>query len=413
VIIGGIRTSTVWVVGTATLATPVGATGLGNYIFAGLQTRNWLSVTLGCIAAAALAVLLDRLIRTIEIGLRERRLRLVRYAGAGLAAIFLIGVAPAAWQAVQDRMPTSSAPIRQVVGGGGETAPARPLAGVRLTIGGKPYTEQYVLAAMLEQWLEARGARVERRDNLGSSVLFEALTKNSVDVAVDFSGTLWANIMERDAPIGRFAMITEVADYLWDKHGVLTIGPLGYENTYAVGVKPALARRLGLGDLRDFGAHAGELTIASDLEFQGRPEWPRLKRTYALNGIRARAFDSALLYQAIDENQVDAIVAYTTDGRLDAYDLRLLADPLEALPPYDAMLLLSPEAAAIPGLAAALAPLVGALDEGLMRAANGLVDVEGRPVEAAARFLLREIARRREVPPRDSAGTAKRIESGG
>lgn len=72
-IIAGIRTATVWTVGTATLSTPVGAPSLGNYIFSGLQTRNYAAVLVGCVAAALLALALDGLIRVVELGLRLRR----------------------------------------------------------------------------------------------------------------------------------------------------------------------------------------------------------------------------------------------------------------------------------------------------------------------------------------------------
>ena len=77
VIVAGLRTAAVWVVGTATLSTPVGATSLGNFIFSGLQTRNYAAVGVGCAAAAALALLLDQLIRALEAGVRDRRRALV------------------------------------------------------------------------------------------------------------------------------------------------------------------------------------------------------------------------------------------------------------------------------------------------------------------------------------------------
>ena len=88
VIVAGIRTSTVWIVGIATLSTPVGATSLGNYIFAGLQTRNYTAVLVGCVAAALLALLLDGLVKALEDGVRTRQRRRVTVALAVLAALY-------------------------------------------------------------------------------------------------------------------------------------------------------------------------------------------------------------------------------------------------------------------------------------------------------------------------------------
>ena len=91
VIVAGLRTAAVWVVGTATLSTPVGATSLGNFIFSGLQTRNYVAVGVGCAAAAALALLLDQLIRALEAGLRDGRRALVAGALGLLAGAVRVG----------------------------------------------------------------------------------------------------------------------------------------------------------------------------------------------------------------------------------------------------------------------------------------------------------------------------------
>ena len=71
VIMAGMRTASVWVIGTATLSTPIGQTSLGNYIFTGLQTQNWVFVLFGCVAAAALALAVDQLLALIERGIQR------------------------------------------------------------------------------------------------------------------------------------------------------------------------------------------------------------------------------------------------------------------------------------------------------------------------------------------------------
>src|SRR5690242_19135654 len=94
VIMAGIRTSAVWVIGTATLSTPIGQTSLGNYIFAGLQTQNWVLVIFGCVAAAVLALAVDQLLSLIESGIRLRsRLRMLTGA-LGIAILVIATLAP-------------------------------------------------------------------------------------------------------------------------------------------------------------------------------------------------------------------------------------------------------------------------------------------------------------------------------
>src|SRR6201999_3861388 len=94
VMMAGIRTSAVWVIGTATLSTPIGQTSLGNYIFAGLQTQNWVFVLFGCLAAAVLALGVDQLLALIEIGIRDRRRLRVALGGVGVLALVAAALVP-------------------------------------------------------------------------------------------------------------------------------------------------------------------------------------------------------------------------------------------------------------------------------------------------------------------------------
>ena len=121
VVVAGLRTATVWLVGMATLSTPVGATSLGNYIFSGLQIRNYVAVLVGCVAAGGLALLLDGLVRAVEDGLARRRRKQVA-AALGLAAL-LYGYAGITLAAA--RFDDRERPV---------------------VIGSKPFTEQYVLS---------------------------------------------------------------------------------------------------------------------------------------------------------------------------------------------------------------------------------------------------------------------------
>src|SRR3954447_23839542 len=181
VIMAGIRTAAGWVIGTATLSTPMGQTSLGNYIFAGLQTQNWVFVLFGCFAAAVLALAVDQLLALIESGLRNRSRLRAMLGVVGIAALVAATLVPTMMRAQTNYI-----------------------------VGAKTFTEQYVLSALMAQRLKAAGLPATTREGLGSNVIFEALAANDIDVYVDYSGTLWANQFHRSDILPREALLTEL-----------------------------------------------------------------------------------------------------------------------------------------------------------------------------------------------------------
>ena len=375
VIIAGIRTAAVWTVGLATLSTLVGATSLGNYIFTGLQTRNLVAVTVGSIAAAVMAVILDAIIGGI-LWLVENRLAGDgnNEAAAGRYRRVLIAVSTAllltAGVSVWSLLPEPEADF---------------------IVGGKGFTEQHIIAGLLAEELQAEGFTVDQRLGLGTQVIFEATANNAVDAYLEYSGTVWANVMNRDDNPGRAEVLAGTIDYVEQNHGMTVIGPAGFQNLYALAMRRDRAVELGVESIEDLIPIAHQLTAAGDLEFFGRPEWISVRDGYGIDFDQKLTFDTTLMYTAVDEGQVDLITAYTSDGRIAHFDLLVLDDPRNAMLPYDAFLVASPEAARNPAFTAALADLVGNITDEVMREANRIVDVEGRPVSEAVEFLRRAV----------------------
>ena len=353
VIMAGIRTSAVWVIGTATLSTPIGQTSLGNYIFAGLQTQNWVFVLFGCVAAAGLALIVDQLLALMERGVEQHRRGMVVAGGIGLVLVVLAALFPG---------------FSRAQGG--------------YLIGAKPFTEQYVLAALIEQRIEARGLSAQGRNGLGSGVIFNALAANDIDAYVDYSGTLWANQMHRADIKSRAEVLAEVSRWLETMHDIRMLGPLGFENAYALAMPRERAQKLGIRSIADLASHAGDLSIAGDYEFFERPEWQAIRDAYGLRFRAQRTMQSDFMYQAAKAGDVDVVSAYTSDGRVAQFDLVVLDDPKHAIPPYDAILLLAPKRAHDDALIAALKPLIGTIPVELMRAAN--LRAAGGGAEASA-----------------------------
>ena len=359
VMMAGIRTSAVWVIGTATLSTPIGQTSLGNYIFAGLQTQNWVLVLFGCAAAALLALAVDQLLALIEAGLRNRSRLRAALGGAGIAALVAATLVPS--------MARSSAAY---------------------VVGAKTFAEQYVLASLIGQRLARVGLSSQTREGLGSNVIYQALVNGDIDVYVDYSGTLWTNQFHHREIKPRRELLDELKTEL-ARQNVTLLGELGFENAYALVMPKQRAEALKIRSVADLASHAPGMSIAADYEFFSRPEWAGLRAAYGLNFRAQRQMQPDFMYAAVASGEVDVIAGYTSDGLIAKYDLVVLEDPKAAIPPYDAILLLAPKRADDQALRQALQPLLGriniaAMREANLRAAGGNSDASP---EAVARWL--------------------------
>lgn len=366
VMMAGIRTAAVWVIGTATLSTPIGQTSLGNYIFAGLQTQNWVFVLFGCLSAAVLALTVDQLLALIENGLRNRSRLRTALGGLGIAALIAATLVPA----------MSRSPSRYVVGA-------------------KTFTEQYVLSALITERLKAAGLAASAREGLGSNVIFDALASGDIDVYVDYSGTLWANQFHHSDIKPREQLLAELKTTLAQQNITLS-GELGFENAYALVMPRTRAEQLGIRSISDLVSRAPTMSIAADYEFFSRPEWAGIQKAYGLSFRAQRQMQPDFMYAAAASGEVDVIAGYTSDGLIAKYDLVALDDPKHAIPPYDAIMLLAPKRKDDQALRTALQPLLGKIDIATMREAN-LRAAGGDGVsspDAVARWLWDKIGKR-------------------
>jgi osmoprotectant transport system permease protein len=255
-----------------------------------------------------------------------------------------------------------------------------------LVIGAKNFGEQYVLVELLSARLQRAGYVPVTRGDLGSTIAFGALAANELDMYVDYSGTLWTGPMHRSDLPGRAAMLAQIQQWLAQRYGITIAARLGFENAYVLAMRTDRARALHITNLNDLAAQAGHLKIGGDFEVFSRPEWHGAQRAYGLSFATQRQYQPEYLYRAVASGDVDVITAFSSDGRIAAYDLTLLADPKGALPTYDALLLLAPDRARDARLVATLKPLDGAIPLSRMQQANLLLArAQNRqtPVQAA------------------------------
>src|SRR5260221_6671183 len=201
-------------------------------------------------------------------------------------------------------------------------------------VGSKQFTESVLLGELARQSLSEAGVPAEHRRELGGTrVLWEALLSGQIDVYPEYTGTLAQEILH-GAPL--------------DETRVRMSAPLGFEDTYAIGVRRDAAARLGLRALSDLSRHP-ELRYGLSNEFLRRADgWPRLREVYGLSQEHVTGLQHDLAYRALQSGDIDATDLYSTDAEIRAFDLAVLDDDRRAFPEYRAVFLyradLPPEA---------------------------------------------------------------------
>jgi osmoprotectant transport system permease protein len=263
-----------------------------------------------------------------------------------------------------------------------------------VVVASKPFGESYLLSEMFAQLLEARGIAVNRRPGLGATeIAFAALRSGAIDVYPEYTGTGLLAILG-EPPIADPRQVFAVVSREFERrYGVRWLPPLGFENGYAIAVRPETAARFGLATLSDLARVGPRLTGGLTADFLGRADGlPALERVYGLHLEEVHALGPALKYQALAAGDVDVIDGYATDGLIARYDLRVLRDDRRAFPPYEAAALVGAELQrSNPRAIAVLAELSGRLDEARMRRLNRRVEVDGEAVAVVARDALGEL----------------------
>jgi len=360
VILSGVRTATVLVVGTATLALPVGGLSLGNYIFSGLSMNNITATVFGCIFTALLAIAMDQLVHLVELAVERHSRELAWCAIVGFGVVLVVGLYP---------------PVARVF-----SAPPTVVASA-------PFTEQYILSDVMKGNLEAVGLTVDQRQGMGETIQFYALMHNQIDCCINYTGNIWVTLMHKKHVADPKTTYNETVRFMKEKYDVECLGKLGFENAYVLAMRDDHARKLGIESIDDLKRHSRKLIIAGDEQFFDRPEWRWVRDQYGLHFREIKQMDPGLIYGAIQDDQVQVICAYSSDGRIEANKLRLLKDPRKVLPSYDAVLLLSRKGSQNAKLREALLPLIERVTQERMERANLRVDVDEESPRLAAREL--------------------------
>ena len=262
-----------------------------------------------------------------------------------------------------------------------------------IRIGSKNFTEQIIVAEMVAQLIENRlQLPVERKFNLGGTfICFHALKNGSLDLYVEYTGTGLTSILKEPAASDPRAVMEKVRTAFRRRWNLVWLEPLGFNNTYALAMKAAHARKLSIRTVSDLKAHASALKPGFNHEFIERSDgYPGLARHYGFRFTKnVLEMDPGLMYKAAGEGKVDVISAFSTDGRIRAFGLVTLEDDRRFFPPYHAAPLVRADVLKKhPGLRPLLMELAGRLTDRQMMEMNYLVDAKGKsPADVASSFL--------------------------
>ncbi|MFQ5424037.1 MAG: glycine betaine ABC transporter substrate-binding protein [Phycisphaerae bacterium] len=252
-------------------------------------------------------------------------------------------------------------------------------------VGSKSFTESVILGEIAAHLARHAGLRVEYVKGLGGTrLLWEALLAGQIDVYAEYTGTLTEEIFAGRNVHGEAAIRAAL-----ESAGLLMTRPLGFNNTYAIGMKEARAAPLGIRTISDLRDHP-DLVLRFSNEFMQRGDgWPSLAQRYRLPQQDVRGLEHALAYEAIDKGVIDVTDLYATDAKIRVLALRVLEDDLSHFPRYDAAFIYRADLAdRAPDFVAALRGLEGRIDERTMIDMNARVEIEGvSESRAAAGFL--------------------------
>jgi osmoprotectant transport system substrate-binding protein len=271
------------------------------------------------------------------------------------------------------------------------------IGGKQISVGGKNFTEQYLLSEMTAFLLKDEGFKVKQMNNLGSTVVRKALENQQVDMMWEYTGTALITYMGKD-PMSDPQKTFEKVKELDAKRGIHWMNMSKVNNTYALAMNKDQAKELGIETISDLAeyvnSHPGELTMASDAEFANRADGlPGVEETYGFEfgSGQIKQMDLGLTQRALNNRQVDVSVAFETDATIVDYDLITLKDDKSFFPPYRAAVSINKEVyKKYPEIKKITAKLSEKLNSDIMRELNYKVDIEGNSVSVVAHDWLVE-----------------------
>ncbi|MGV3095361.1 MULTISPECIES: ABC transporter permease/substrate-binding protein [Staphylococcus] len=306
VMMAGIRTAMVLIIGTATLAALIGAGGLGDLILLGIDRNNASLILIGAIPAALLAIMFDLILRYME---KLSYKKLLITVGVMILIILLVIVVP-------------------LFGKKGDT----------ITLAGKLGSEPSIITNMYKILIEDETDNtVDVKDGMGkTSFLFNALKSDDIDGYLEFTGTVLGELTKEDLKSKQEdAVYQQAKQSLEKKYDMTMLEPMKYNNTYALAVKKDFAKDNNIKTIGDLQKVEDKLKPGFTMEFNDRPDgYKAVSKAYGLDLSNIKKMEPKLRYTAVEKGDINLIDAYSTDAELKQYDMVVLKDDKHVFPPY-------------------------------------------------------------------------------
>lgn len=257
-------------------------------------------------------------------------------------------------------------------------------------VGSKSFTESVILGDLLAHLAAEGGAKVEHRSELGGTqVLWQALLAGDIDAYVDYTGTIREELLADAIQSGTEIRSEDDMRSTLAKRNILLSEQIGFNNTYALGMREVTAERLNITKISDLRKHT-DLKLGISDEFMERNDgWQKLAAKYQLPQKKVSTMDHNLAYRGLQHDAIQITDVYTTDAEIAYYRIRVLEDDIGFFPTYFAMILMRddlPKRA--PEVAKSMLRLANLIDPKEMISLTAKVRLD-RELEAnvAAKFL--------------------------
>ncbi|WP_347723051.1 osmoprotectant update ABC transporter permease/substrate-binding subunit OpuFB [Lysinibacillus capsici] len=364
VMMAGIRTAMVLIVGTATLAALIGAGGLGDIILLGIDRNNTALILIGAIPAAILALIFDVALKKLEsLSFKKTITTLSLISLAALVMIFF----PLLSNKQQDE----------------------------IVIAGKLGAEPEILINMYKLLIEQEtDLTVTLKPGLGkTSFVFNALKSGSIDIYPEFTGTAISEFLKEEAiNNNQEDVYLQAKEGMQEQFDMVMLSPMNYNNTYALAVSEELAESYQLQKISDLKPIEQKVKAGFTLEFNDREDgYVGIQKRYGIAFTTLATMEPKLRYQAIQSGDINLLDAYSTDSEIRQYKLRVLEDDQALFPPYQGAPLLRKETLIdYPEIGEALNQLADHITDDEMREMNYQVNVEGKlAAEVAKEYLVK------------------------
>ena len=266
----------------------------------------------------------------------------------------------------------------------------------RLSVGAKNFTEQYIVGSMISQLLEANDFRISEDFGMSSFAVRTALTTGQIDLYPDYTGTAWVSYLDQESVVrDPVELYNKVKKMDLEQNGVVWLDMIPLNNTYALAVTNETAKKYNLNtidDLADLVNSGEDLLMGIDFEFYERNDgFFAMAETYGMEVEKSdvKTMEIGMTYEAISRKNIQVAMVFSTDGKLEKYNLTVLEDNENFFPFYNLAVTVREEVYEdYPEIAEILKPLSSYLNDDIMRRLNYLVDAEGKkPDEVAQQFL--------------------------